>query len=229
MKCKTKMRISTLMLLPALLLGSLTHLWAQAEKVAALKQSIAENQKKLMQFTWMETTIISMKGEEKSRTQKECHYGPDGKVMKQPLSAPPPQQAARGLKGKAIAKKKEEISDYMKQAVALVQQYVPPDSQRIQALKDAGKISFTPGPGGLRMDFSDYLKAGDVLSISVNSANNSIAKVAIKSYLDSPSDAVNLDVTYDSLPDGTNHPSQTVLQAPAKNIEVVVKNEYYRK
>lgn len=229
MKNKTNIRISPLLLLPALLLGPLTQLWAQAEKVAALKQSIAENQKKLTQFTWMETTIISMKGEEKSRAQKQCSYGPDGKVVKQPLSAPPAQQSARGLKGKVIAKKKEEISDYMKQAVALVQQYVPPDPQRIQALKDAGKISFTPGAGGLRMDFSDYLKAGDVLSISVNSANNSIAKVAIKSYLDSPSDAVNLDVTYDSLPDGTNHPSQTVLQAPAKNIEVVVKNEYYRK
>lgn len=229
MNRRSKTRIWPLMLLSVLVLIPASQLWSQAEKVAALKQSIAANQKQLMLFTWMETTIINMKGEQKSLTQKECHYGPDGKVVKQPLSAPPPQQAARGLKGKMIAKKKEEISDYMKSAIALVQSYVPPDPQRIQALKDAGKISFTPGPAGLRMDFNEYLKAGDVLSISIKGADNSIGKVAIKSYLDSPSDAVSLDVTYGTLPDGTSYPSQTVLEAPAKNIEVTVKNEYYRK
>jgi len=37
------------------------------------------------------------------------------------------------LKKKIIAKKKEELSDYMKQAVELVHEYVPPSPQRIQA------------------------------------------------------------------------------------------------
>ena len=61
---------------------------AQQDKVAALKQSLAANQKQLKQYKWVETTVISMKGEEKSRIQKQCFYGPDGKVQKQQLSAP---------------------------------------------------------------------------------------------------------------------------------------------
>ena len=127
---------------------------AQQDKVAALTQSLAANQKQLRQYTWVETTVVSMKGEEKSRVQKQCFYGPDGKVQKRQLSAPAPQQPAPGgLKGKAIAKKKAEITATMQQAVALVQSYVPPDSQRIQATKAAGHLAISPmgqgcGPAG---------------------------------------------------------------------------------
>ena len=56
------------------------------EKVAALKQSVAQNQAALKQYSWTETTAISMKGEVKKREQKECHYGPDGKVQKTPIA-----------------------------------------------------------------------------------------------------------------------------------------------
>ena len=94
-------------------------LFAQQDNVAALKQSLAANEKLQKQYRWVETTVISMKGEEKSRTQKQCFYGPDGKVQKQQLTAPADQAAPGGLKGKAIAKKKEKITTTMNQAVTL--------------------------------------------------------------------------------------------------------------
>jgi len=71
-------------------------LFAQQDKVAALKQSLAANEKLQKQYRWVETTVVSMKGEEKSRVQKQCFYGPDGKVQKQQLTAPPPQEPAPG-------------------------------------------------------------------------------------------------------------------------------------
>ena len=37
------------------------------QMVAALKQNLAESQKRLRQYEWIETTAISLKGEEKSR------------------------------------------------------------------------------------------------------------------------------------------------------------------
>ncbi|MCK7517074.1 MAG: hypothetical protein MZV64_04825 [Ignavibacteriales bacterium] len=51
-------------------------LLAQQDKVAALKQSLAANAKLQTQCRWVETTVVSMKGEEKSRVQKQCFYGP---------------------------------------------------------------------------------------------------------------------------------------------------------
>jgi len=44
------------------------------ERVAALKQSMQESQTELRQYEWIETTIISLKGEEKARTQKRCSH-----------------------------------------------------------------------------------------------------------------------------------------------------------
>ena len=126
-------------------------LLAQQDKTAALKQSLAANQQLQKQYKWVETTVVSMKGEEKSRTQKQCFYGPDGKVQKQPLSAPPQQAAAGGVKGKLVEKKKAEITATMTQAVDLVHQYVPPDPQRIQAAKAAGNLAIVPsGPNSAR-------------------------------------------------------------------------------
>ena len=39
------------------------------DRVAALKQSMQDGQAKLRQYEWVETTIISLKGEEKARKQ----------------------------------------------------------------------------------------------------------------------------------------------------------------
>ena len=123
------------------------------EKVAALKQSLAQNQAALKQYTWTETTEISMKGEVKKREQKECHYGPDGKVQKTPIAGgEPPQQekeeaggGRRGRRGggavkeKVVQKKVGELKDYMQDVAALVHQYVPPDPAKIQAAVKGGQ------------------------------------------------------------------------------------------
>ena len=73
------------------------------ERVAALKQSMQESQTKLRQYEWIETTIISLKGEEKARTQKRCYYGADGKLQKVPIGSPAPAQqppAGGGRRGR---------------------------------------------------------------------------------------------------------------------------------
>ena len=74
---RARSRWSALPLLVALIVPQ--GLFARQDTVAALKQSLAANQQLQKQYKWVETTVISMKGEEKSRVQKQCFYGPDGK------------------------------------------------------------------------------------------------------------------------------------------------------
>ena len=69
--------------------------------VAALKQNMAESQKRLRQYEWIETTAISLKGEEKSRKQQRVYYGADGKLTKVPMGEPKP--AAEPSGGEAAA------------------------------------------------------------------------------------------------------------------------------
>jgi hypothetical protein len=158
--------------------------WAAAaqepDKVAALKQSLAANAKLLKQYKWVETTVISMKGEEKSRVQKQCFYGPDGKIQKQQLTAPPePAVAPGGMKGKIAAKKKAEITAKMKDAAALVQSYVPPDPQRIQAVKTAGNSRSADGPE-FDAAGSSRLREERRTSASADTARNALQTVERK-------------------------------------------------
>ena len=141
------------------------------DRVAALKQSMQDGQAKLRQYQWVETTIISLKGEEKARKQNRCYYGADGKVQKVSLDAPaPPAQAQGGggrrgarVKEKVVENKKDEMKEYMERAAALIHAYVPPDPAKIQAAKEAGRIAVNPQAGGkVQLVISQYQQPGEL-------------------------------------------------------------------
>src|SRR5262245_55640700 len=67
------------------------------EKIAALKQSLAANQAALRQYSWIETTVISMKGEVKKQEQKQCSYGADGKGPEEAPRRPSGRRPTRRL------------------------------------------------------------------------------------------------------------------------------------
>jgi len=114
--------------------------------------------------------------------------------------------------------------------VELVHQYVPPSPERIQAAKDTGKVSVTPaGSDAMRLDFRDFVKPADSLSINLNLGNSSIQTVKVATYLESPKDSITLDASFTALNDGVNYVANAVLVAPAKKIQVVVQNSDYRR
>jgi hypothetical protein len=201
------------------------------QRVAAIKQNLAQSQKNLMQYQWTETTVVSYKGEEKSSTASSCSHGADGKVVKAPVSAPAEKKGKRGLRGKVAENKKEEMSSYMQSAVALIMSYVPPDPAKIQACKEAGKMTMTVTEPGkrARIDFKDYEKPGDNLGVEIDLTTNQILGLSVASYIDDAKDAVSLSVAMATLPDGTGYPSTIEIDAPAKEMAVAVTNSAYQK
>jgi hypothetical protein len=227
---KTLIRYTTLGLV-ALALPVFAQQPSATERAAMLKATMAASQAVLKQYEWVETTVISLKGEEKSRQMSRCYYGADGGVQKVPLTTPPPAKKKRGLRGKIAEAKKEELTDYMKEAVALVRSYVPPTPVLIQAAKDAGKVSLDvlePGRRA-RLNFRDYLKPGDNLGVEVDLTSNRLLALAVKTCLDSAKDAVDLQARMGTLADGTSYADTITLDAPAKNLTVKVDNSGYRK
>jgi hypothetical protein len=201
------------------------------ERVAMLKQWMQASQAQLRSYEWVETTVIAKGGEEKSRKLNTCYYGVDGKLQKVPAAEPAAEESNRRLGKRIIAKKKEEIADYMKSAAELVHAYVPPDSNRIQQSVNAGKMTMSPQDGGRRVQlvFKDYLKAGDSLGVDIEVATNRLLGMRVSSYLDdSTSDAVQMNVAMGVLPDGTIYTAKSTLSAPAKDMTVVVENTGYR-
>jgi hypothetical protein len=224
MNRNSRVPVWTLVLLPALQLLCPGAIRAQG-KIAAFQQSLAENQQRLRQFQWVETTVITIDGEEQSIVQKLCVYQPDGTIRKQEIHPSPQDQTPGGLTGKISAKKKEAIIDYMQQAVALLHQYVPPDAQRLRA----GDITLKPAGGGsFLLQLPNVVKPGDSLSFFIDSASNAIQKLNVKSYLVAKKDPVGLDVTFAMGEGGINYAATIILVAPAKRMQVTVQNANYQ-
>ena len=202
------------------------------QKLAAVKQSAAENQQKLHQYQWVETTLLTLKGEAKPPTRSLCKYGPDGKVQKTPMGSPTPPPAPSGgrLKQKIIAKKTGEMKDYMGQVKTLIGMYVPPDPQRMQQAFEAGKISLnaTAGAETAGLTFKDYAQPGDQMTVTFNTAAKKIVGINVNTYMDDPKDVVTLAIQFASLPDTTNYVQQSVLNATAKKLVVTTTNSNYQ-
>lgn len=198
------------------------------QKLAAVKQSVAENRRRLQQYQWIETTQLTLKGDPKPQSQSLCQYGPDGQVQKTPIGVPPQPSGGR-MKQKIIAKKKEEIKDYMGDVKALLSMYVPPDPQKMEQAYQAGKVSFNPAGGRMNLIFRDYTQPGDQMTLTFDQGTKKVISVSINTYMDDPKDAVTLQVQMASLPDGTNYVQQTVLNASAKNLVVTTSNANYQR
>ena len=220
-----------MLVLAALALPAFAQQPTAAERAVMLKATLAASQVVLRQYEWVETTVVSLKGDEKSRKQQRCYYGADGGVQKIEISKSPEPKKKRGLRGRIVASKQEEMTDYMKSAVSLVKTYVPPDPAKIQAAKDAGRVSIDilqPGKRA-RLNFRDYVKPGDNFGVEVDLVSNRPLGLKVSTYLDSAKDPVTLDVRMGQLNDGTSYASTVTLDAKAKKIKVTMQNSGYRK
>src|SRR5271155_3755709 len=123
----TAVPISKLMLIGALAFIAIAPAIAQnvemLQKIIAVKQAAAENKRRLRQYQWIETTQLTLKGDDKPSSQKLCQYGPDGQVQKTAIGAPPPPPSGGRLEKRVVANKTADITDYMDQGKDLLTMY----------------------------------------------------------------------------------------------------------
>ena len=239
MKCSLFHDVIRWSLCHSVMLGAIVPCLAQTgggsggelqQKIAAVKQSVTENQQKLHQYQWTETTQLTLKGEAKPPRTSMCQYGPDGKVQKTPMGAPPPPPSGGKMKERIIEKKKEEMQDYMGQVKTLLAKYTPPDPQKMEQAFKAGNASLDPNPSEqtLGILFKNYTQSGDQITLSFDTATKKVSSLNVNTYLDDPKDVVTLMVKMANLPDGTNYVQQTVLDATAKKLHVTTTNSNYQ-
>ncbi|HET9251564.1 MAG TPA: hypothetical protein VFP58_05550 [Candidatus Eisenbacteria bacterium] len=206
------------------------------DRVAQIKESLAASKAALKSYEWVETTTVSLGGEEKARNENRVYYGAEGTLQKVPLAPDAKEEKKkRGLRGKAVENKKEELAASMKEAVALLRQYAPLDPAKIQAAKDAGNLSIsTPAPdGGVKVTIKNYLKAGDEVTIDIDGAKNTLKGFGISSYVGDATakekSPVTAAIAYAALPDGTIYPAKESLVISAQKLSVDIQNSGYKK
>lgn len=209
------------------------------QRLADLKQSMAENKKKLASYTWVEQVTISLKGEQKKQEKFQVRTGPDGKPQKTPIdqaaaaSSAPAAGAGRGgrIKERVVEKKKEEYKEYADNMKSLMEQYVPPNKDLLQQAQQKGNISLAPVPGSssqVQIVIHDYLKPKDSMTLIFDKEQKQMVGIQVASYLNDPQDAVSLAVKMARLPDGVSHVDSVVLDGVSKQINVAIQNSNYQ-
>jgi hypothetical protein len=201
--------------------------------VTELKQEVARNKQELAQYTWREQVNIILKGEQKKQEHFQVQLGPDGKPQKFSLD-PPVSTEPRGgpLMRHIVEKKKEEYKEYSDQIKELIQQYVPPEKDLLERAFQQGNIMIGPAPraeGRYRMVISNYIKKGDNMTLVIDEAQKSLASISISSYMDDPSDAVNVSVQFSKIPGGPNHVASETINGVRKELTIQIQNTSYQK
>jgi len=203
---------------------------------------MAEGKEILKQYHWIETTVVRLKGEEKKREIKQCFYIADGTVQKNPVpdSAPPPQEQKQGRRRSGPVKnavkqeikenKIEDLKEHIEKLIGLIKQYVPPEPEKLQASMQAKKVTTGSGqPVEAVLIFSDYLKPGDQLTMTFDTAAKRLSAVSVQTYLDKPDEPVSLSAQFQSLPDGAHFMAQAVVDSKEKNLQIEVTNTGHQK
>ncbi|MFB3389818.1 hypothetical protein [Flavobacterium sp. LAR06] len=226
------MKKLSLMLLLLFMCGIAKN-YAQADvkaNVAQIKKNLTDSKVSLKNYEWIETTTIFLKGEQKSLQQKQCYYAVDGTLIKVETGVSTQTKQKGGIRGKIIEKKKEQMSDYAKLTVSKIKTYLPPDPQKIQRIYENGKtnIQILKPNTKFKLSFPDYNEPGDILSISIDKSKQKIISAEVSTSIDDPNKKVQFDITYSDLPDGTQYAAKTVLDAPEKNLKIVIENSGFK-
>jgi hypothetical protein len=198
-------------------------------KLAEVKQSAELNTQMLHQYQWTETTQLTLKGDAKPPSENLCQYGPDGQVQKTLIGAPPPPPSGGRMKQRIVEKKKAEMKDYMGDVKNLLALYVPPDPQKMQQAYAAGKMSLNPVGGTINFIFTDYAVPGDKMTLTYDREAKKIVSLSISTYMGDEKDAVTLNATMATIPNGPNYTQQSVLNATAKELVVTTTNSNYQR
>jgi hypothetical protein len=214
----------------AALVALANPLCAQNPQVAALKASLGANAAAQRGYAWTETTTLALNGEVKSTTVSNCQYAAGAtKPTCTVTDAPPPPDKKRGIRGKVVENKTDEMKAYMDSVKALVGQYVPPKQELIAAAEGRGDVSTAPNPsaGTVRVTIANYLQQGDAVGITFSPATNLLSSAAVTSWLNDPKATVTLDVQFTTITTGVSFASKKVLTAAAKGIVITITGSNY--
>jgi len=221
------------LLLILVLLAGITRVSAQAdmqENVAMIKKNLTDSKAAMQKYEWIETTTVFVKGEQKSVKQKQCYYALDGKLTKVETGGSTAAKTPGGIRGRVNKNKKADMSDYAKKAVEKVQTYLPPDPEKLQKLYNDGKvgIQILEPNKKFKLSFPDYNEAGDVLAISLSKTDQKLMALDVSTSVDDPKEKVAFNVTFSDLPNGTQFQGTTTLDAPAKDLKIVIVNSGFK-
>ncbi|HTC30874.1 MAG TPA: hypothetical protein VK702_09080 [Candidatus Acidoferrum sp.] len=217
--------IALVSLAPSLVFAQSTAL---QQKVAAVEAAAYKNMQMLGEYTWQQQETVSVRGDVKKTALYQVQLGPNGKPVKVDISQSQPQHQRRfGIRHRIT----EDYLAYGQQIARLVGSYTQLQPGRIKQLYTQGSVALRSGgaPGLDTVVISNYVKPGDVVTITFDRAQKAVVAIQVGSYLDGPSDVVTIAAQFAKLPDGTSHVATATVNGQSKSLTIQDVNMNYQK
>ena len=114
---------------------------------------------------------------------------------------------------------------------ALIQQYLPPEKELLEQANQKGNITLSSAgaPSECQLVISNYLKPGDKMTLVIDREQKDLVSLTIATYMDSPSDAVNVSAQFERIPDGPRHVSSQTINGVSKQLTIAIQNSNYQR
>jgi hypothetical protein len=199
---------------------------------AALVTGMAANAQHLRQYTFKQRTEMYHKGELKNARVEEVHYSASGERVSIPLDEQKtePDAPRRGpghrIVAKKMAEKKDEIKDYVNRLMSLTSRYLTSDPAKLQAALANAEMTTGGGSTQVRLRMRNYVKAGDTMTMSFDSATKRPTRTEVNTSLDGAPVAIVL--AFDHIHEGPSYPVRTVVKSDEKQLEIRLLTYDYR-
>lgn len=202
------------------------------QQISTLMTGMAANAKQLKRYTYKQRTEMYYKGQLKNTKLDEIHFNVSGERVVIPLGEQKAESGShrRGpgsrLVAKKIENKQEETKQYVERIMFLTSRYLAPELSKFQAALANADVTKSMGSSLIRIHLRDFVKDGDMMTMTFDSATNRPVKTEVETTLDGG--PVSITLTFDQVHEGPNFPGRTVVRSDAEEIEVRMLTYDYR-
>jgi hypothetical protein len=199
-----------------------------AQSGPEIGKRMSENLQALRQYSWKMRTEIQVDGKTQNTTLQLLRFDIDGKLQKTPLGAPPPQKKAKGIRGRKMKQKQEEMQTLIQGLSQTTMAYLHPYPDQVsQFLQKAniweGKRGETGGT--TRVEGTGFIKPQDSVNYYVASDTHQPTKMDAKTVFNEK--PMQIAAEYRNLPDGPTYVARVIVDYPETKMRLIIENFDY--
>jgi len=198
------------------------------EILAQVGLQMGENMEALTGYTYQSRTAVMINGELKNVKLVQVAFGPDRKPLVTTLSSEPPEELHGGPFRRKIEEDKiNQMKGEIEQVVTLANSYLMLNREGLQQLGRIAQVWMSPDGSSIRLVASGFQQANDQVTITCDGATKRQLQTQVTTTVFGGPMTVNAQ--YQVWPTGLNYNAQTLINVPAKGMQITINTMNYMK
>ena len=194
---------------------------------AAVGQKMSQNLQALQSYSWKMRTELKMGGESKVASIHQIRFDLSGQPQKTQISAPPEKKKARGIKGKKIKQKQEEMKQLVEALSKTAMAYILPEPDQLQHFLQTANAWEGQGAtgGSIRFEGKGFATPQDHVNLYVNKTTKNFQRLSATTDLEG--NPVQIQADYRDMQNGPTYLAKMTLDYPEAEVQLIVENFDY--